>query len=63
MFDRDWITNEQIWNHDFESSFGPFITNELSVDVIRSVNVSEEDDGIDLLRAAIGGIGIDDVGT
>lgn len=61
MFDRDRITNEQIGNHDFKPSFRPFITNKLGIHIVGSVNISKEDDGVELLFAGIGGV--DDVGT
>jgi len=46
MFNRDWIPYKQVWDDYSEPRCGPFISYQLSIDIIRSVDISQEDDGI-----------------
>lgn len=54
MFNRDRVTNEQIRYHYLESCFCPLVGNQLGIDIIRSVDVSKEDDGVHLLVLLVG---------
>lgn len=64
MLNGHGVANEQIGDDHFEPGFRPFVSDELGVDIVRPVNISQQDNRVDLAPGAGRAVGrVDNVGS